>query len=169
MPITLVDQLSIYIHLYSPMNGRKNAKQYKNNAVTLTILKYSAVLTPEFRVPPATFEWFNHCRSVKFLILLCPRIACSGGIMFSPRRSGCLSRRPSRAAPGCPCRRVHSCANMDSFTGESIPEQKNGIVRRTGKSIISVRWTCSFLTLRHPNLFFFSHYITYRCCYWGIK
>jgi len=26
-----------YIHLYSPMNGRKNAKQYKNNAVTLTI------------------------------------------------------------------------------------------------------------------------------------
>jgi len=30
----------LYIHLYSPMNGRKNAKQYKNNAVTLTILKY---------------------------------------------------------------------------------------------------------------------------------
>jgi len=26
------------------MNGRKNAKQYKNNAVTLTILKYSATL-----------------------------------------------------------------------------------------------------------------------------
>ena len=34
----------IYIHLYSPMNGRKNAKQYKNNAVTLTILKYSATV-----------------------------------------------------------------------------------------------------------------------------
>ena len=33
-----------YIHLYSPMNGRKNAKQYKNNAVTLTILKYSATV-----------------------------------------------------------------------------------------------------------------------------
>jgi len=26
------------------MNGRKNAKQYKNNAVTLTILKYSATV-----------------------------------------------------------------------------------------------------------------------------
>ena len=34
----------LYIHLYSPMNGRKNAKQYKNNAVTLTILKYSATV-----------------------------------------------------------------------------------------------------------------------------
>jgi len=34
----------IYIHLYSPINGRKNAKQYKNNAVTLTILKYSATV-----------------------------------------------------------------------------------------------------------------------------
>ena len=41
------DKLStatLYIHLYSPMNGRKNAKQYKNNAVTLTILKYSATV-----------------------------------------------------------------------------------------------------------------------------
>ena len=36
--------LTLYIHLYSPMNGRKNAKQYKNNAVTLTILKYSATV-----------------------------------------------------------------------------------------------------------------------------
>ena len=35
---------AVYIHLYSPMNGRKNAKQYKNNAVTLTILKYSATV-----------------------------------------------------------------------------------------------------------------------------
>ena len=34
----------VNIHLYSPMNGRKNAKQYKNNAVTLTILKYSATV-----------------------------------------------------------------------------------------------------------------------------
>jgi len=39
-----VDSRYIYIHLYSPMNGRKNAKQYKNNAVTLTILKYSATV-----------------------------------------------------------------------------------------------------------------------------
>jgi len=39
----------IYIHLYSPMNGRKNAKQYKNNAVTLTI-KCLAVSTVTTRV-----------------------------------------------------------------------------------------------------------------------
>jgi len=34
----------LYIHLYSPMNGRKNAMQCTKHAITLTKLNYSAII-----------------------------------------------------------------------------------------------------------------------------